>query len=259
MNEAAELLMRNLGAAAAAGRPVDIHRLLGDMTMQVVGTTAFGRARSEGPPACNCRQPGTVTSAFYGCVCMACHWRAGKGHAHALDMALLLVPPRCSFLLGEGTSSHACSVQCTGGRCSSMKRYFTKVRGWNRVDFHTQKGDKAAAAGADGDADRLRDAVNVIFGVQGVGRPHSTSCMLNPVSLRWPWAPAVGMISLRAVSFLWCCASTCCGACCARRAQLASFILGSRLCPAPARLYALQLTSSTDIMLELTGVGAAQG
>lgn len=42
MNEAAELLMRNLSAAAKAGRPVDIHRLLGDMTMQVVGTTAFG-------------------------------------------------------------------------------------------------------------------------------------------------------------------------------------------------------------------------
>ena len=45
MNEAAELLMRNLAAAAKAGRPVDIHRLLGDMTMQVVGTTAFGCAR----------------------------------------------------------------------------------------------------------------------------------------------------------------------------------------------------------------------
>ncbi len=44
MNEAAELLMRNLSAAAKAGRPVDIHRLLGDMTMQVVGTTAFGCA-----------------------------------------------------------------------------------------------------------------------------------------------------------------------------------------------------------------------
>ena len=28
MNEAAELLMRNLSAAAKAGRPVDIHRLL---------------------------------------------------------------------------------------------------------------------------------------------------------------------------------------------------------------------------------------
>lgn len=45
MNEAAELLMRNLAAAAKARRPVDIHRLLGDMTMQVVGTTAFGCAR----------------------------------------------------------------------------------------------------------------------------------------------------------------------------------------------------------------------
>ena len=51
MNEAAELLMRNLAAAAKAGRPVDIHRLLGDMTMQVVGTTAFG---------CACRLPCTI-------------------------------------------------------------------------------------------------------------------------------------------------------------------------------------------------------
>jgi len=45
MNEAAELLTRKLADAAAAGAPVDVHRLLGDMTMQVVGTTAFGRAR----------------------------------------------------------------------------------------------------------------------------------------------------------------------------------------------------------------------
>ncbi|KAK9827982.1 hypothetical protein WJX81_005128 [Elliptochloris bilobata] len=42
MNEAAELLIDTLSAAAKAGRSVDIHRLLGDMTMAVVGTTAFG-------------------------------------------------------------------------------------------------------------------------------------------------------------------------------------------------------------------------
>ena len=51
MNEAAELLIRNLAAAAKADQPVDIHRLLGDMTMQVVGTTAFGRAPCTPPRA----------------------------------------------------------------------------------------------------------------------------------------------------------------------------------------------------------------
>lgn len=44
MNEAATLLIERLAAAAAAGAPVDIHALLGDMTMQVVGTSAFGCA-----------------------------------------------------------------------------------------------------------------------------------------------------------------------------------------------------------------------
>ena len=42
MNEAAELLVRKLDAAAKAELPVDIHKLLGEMTMGVVGTTAFG-------------------------------------------------------------------------------------------------------------------------------------------------------------------------------------------------------------------------
>ena len=42
MNDSAELLVRKLDAAARAGQPVDIHQLLGAMTMAVVGTTAFG-------------------------------------------------------------------------------------------------------------------------------------------------------------------------------------------------------------------------
>ena len=45
MNEAATLLIERLAAAAAAGTPVDMHALLGDMTMQVVGTSAFGCAK----------------------------------------------------------------------------------------------------------------------------------------------------------------------------------------------------------------------
>ena len=47
MNEAATLLIERLAAAAAAGAPVDMHALLGDMTMQVVGTTAFGCATQQ--------------------------------------------------------------------------------------------------------------------------------------------------------------------------------------------------------------------
>ena len=84
------------------------------------------------------------------------------------------------------------------------------------MDFHTQKGDKAAAAGADGDADRLRDAVNVIFGVQGAGRPncaqHPACALLAccggrglPDRLQWTWARCVS------VSFVWCCEITCSG------------------------------------------------
>ena len=44
MNEAATLLIERLAAAAATGSPVDMHALLGNMTMQVVGTSAFGCA-----------------------------------------------------------------------------------------------------------------------------------------------------------------------------------------------------------------------
>ena len=36
-----------------------------------------------------------------------------------------------------------------------------------RVDFHTQAGDDAAPPEAHADANRLRDAVNMIFGMQG--------------------------------------------------------------------------------------------
>jgi hypothetical protein len=44
MNEASAALIARLDAAAAAGAPIDVHAALGDMTMQVVGSTAFGRA-----------------------------------------------------------------------------------------------------------------------------------------------------------------------------------------------------------------------
>lgn len=47
MNAAASLLIKRLAAAAAAGTPVDMHALLGDMTMQVVGTSAFGCATQQ--------------------------------------------------------------------------------------------------------------------------------------------------------------------------------------------------------------------
>ena len=81
MNEAAELLMRNLAAAAAAGRPVDIHRLLGDMTMQVVGTTAFGRALSKGPvpAAAGDRAPSPV-------LWRVCLYRMTARHAEGMQM-----------------------------------------------------------------------------------------------------------------------------------------------------------------------------
>ena len=88
-----------------------------------------------------------------------------------------------------------------------LKRWFTTVHGSHRVDFHTQKGDKAAAAGADGDADRLRDAVNVIFGVQGARSTElrSTPCMLTLGLLRWAWGPcAPAVAALHMVSLVLC-------------------------------------------------------
>lgn len=42
MNEATELLLANIALAAKEGRAIDIHKAIGDMTLQVVGTTAFG-------------------------------------------------------------------------------------------------------------------------------------------------------------------------------------------------------------------------
>ncbi len=50
MNEATDLLLANIGAAAKEGRAFDIHKAIGEMTLQVVGTTAFGceKAASAG-------------------------------------------------------------------------------------------------------------------------------------------------------------------------------------------------------------------
>ena len=47
MNEAATLLIERLAVAAATGSRVDMHALLGDMTLQVVGTSAFGCATQQ--------------------------------------------------------------------------------------------------------------------------------------------------------------------------------------------------------------------
>ena len=44
MNEATDLLLLSVAAAAKEGRFFDIYRAIGRMTLQVVGTTAFGCA-----------------------------------------------------------------------------------------------------------------------------------------------------------------------------------------------------------------------
>ena len=44
MNEATDLLLASIGAAAKEGSAFDIHKAVGEMTLQVVGTTAFGCA-----------------------------------------------------------------------------------------------------------------------------------------------------------------------------------------------------------------------
>ena len=42
MNEAAQRMIKVLAAPARSGQPVDVWRLFGELTMDVVGTTAFG-------------------------------------------------------------------------------------------------------------------------------------------------------------------------------------------------------------------------
>lgn len=44
MNEATDILLMKLAAAAKEDRVIDLYKLIGDMTLQVVGTTAFGYA-----------------------------------------------------------------------------------------------------------------------------------------------------------------------------------------------------------------------
>lgn len=56
MNEASALLIKRLTAAASLGASIDIHASLGDMTMQVVGTAAFGCAPKALKRACSCNQ-----------------------------------------------------------------------------------------------------------------------------------------------------------------------------------------------------------
>ena len=42
MNDSASVLAQRLGRAAEGGQTIDIWRVLGDLTMDVVGTAAFG-------------------------------------------------------------------------------------------------------------------------------------------------------------------------------------------------------------------------
>ena len=42
MDEAAGMLVEELEEAAQQGRTLDIHKVVGDMTFNVVGTAAFG-------------------------------------------------------------------------------------------------------------------------------------------------------------------------------------------------------------------------
>ena len=44
MNEATDLLLLSVAAAAKQGQYMDIYQAIGRMTLQVVGTTAFGCA-----------------------------------------------------------------------------------------------------------------------------------------------------------------------------------------------------------------------
>ena len=42
MNDATSIVLEVLGRAAKAGTMIDLHEEIGNMTLQVVGTSAFG-------------------------------------------------------------------------------------------------------------------------------------------------------------------------------------------------------------------------
>ena len=44
MNEATDVLLSKLATAAKENRVIDLYKFIGNMTLQVVGTTAFGCA-----------------------------------------------------------------------------------------------------------------------------------------------------------------------------------------------------------------------
>ena len=62
MNEASALLIKRLTAAVSSGASIDIHAALGDMTMQVVGTAAFGCASKALKRACSCNQQSLLST-----------------------------------------------------------------------------------------------------------------------------------------------------------------------------------------------------
>ena len=73
MQNSADLLVESVALSARAGEHCDIHAMVGAMTVQVVGTTAFGCARAPGscctrlPRMRTQRSPSTLLTVWQHC------------------------------------------------------------------------------------------------------------------------------------------------------------------------------------------------
>ncbi len=75
MNEATDLLLLSVAAAAKEGKYFDIYQAIGRMTLQVVGTTAFGY-----DPNCSLFSSGLAA------------------HEHAAALRILVRPLTCGYI-----------------------------------------------------------------------------------------------------------------------------------------------------------------
>ena len=175
MNEASAALIVRLGAAAAAGAPIDIHAALGDMTMQVVGSTAFGRAPR---------------------LLLAC--RGGAALKPVQRSLLCALSPMPHHACSAGAPQSCASMQMCKMRhawylrdsaCAPKRRQGAMPGAGaaaHRVDFQTQAGGATAGAAQSQEARRLTEAVTTVFDLQ-TGAPPATRGDACPSALQARW------------------------------------------------------------------------
>ena len=188
MNEAAALLVRKLDAAAKDKQPVDIHKLLGDMTMGWSGPPRLGTSSSVVlQSAVLTRAPAklggqharqAVVQLSSGAVANASMHVARRSlpsWQYTSCNTLGVVP---SFQCKLCTLRHPYRVHCLRAvkRLSLIHAADSSSMCVIRVDFHRQACQEAAVVGPPTDADRLRDAASVLFGNGAHGHVLRLTC-----------------------------------------------------------------------------------